>query len=202
MQQSYDFEDIYGNHKFSYETLKQAYINVVDVALANIEKGKKCCVVKDLRNDDGEPLDGQKTSFGVLINEDGLKDLYERGDCTVIETAFHETFHIYQKKRLDDLIGESHVEKIAQICGGDFLTIIAQLKEKVLEKCDDNYYKKNYAFHTIETEANIQAKAMVIKYLDSLPAYQLLRRGVIEHIGTSGRSIYRKETKSGRRNIV
>lgn len=159
---------IYGNHKFSYETLKQAYINVVDVTLANIEKGKECCVVKDLRNDEGEPLDGQKTSFGVLINEDGLKDLYERGDCTVIETAFHETFHIYQKKRLDDLLGESHVEKIAQMCGDDFLTIISQLKEKVLEKCDDNYYKNNYAFHTIETEANIHAKAMVIKYLDSL----------------------------------
>lgn len=165
-------EVVLGNHRFSYDTLRQALINVVDGVLDTFDQGKYCEVVKDLRNKRGEVLVGQKTATGVKINEESVKRLYEVGDCDVIETAFHESFHIYQEARLrklNKLFYPENVEEMVKVCRGDFFAVIDMLKDYVLQDVAGvDYYYDNYDVSSSEKEANIRAKTAVMGYFDAL----------------------------------
>lgn len=160
---------VLGNHRFSYDTLKKALTNVIDGVLNTIDSGKYCQVVKNLKNANGEKLAGLKTTTGVQINEEAVKLLYEVGDCDVIETAFHESFHIYQDVRLRRLVKNYYPEDIIKICRGDFFTVLDTLKDDILEEaCGRKYYYDNYGVISVEKEANIRAKTAVMGYFDAL----------------------------------
>jgi len=160
---------LHGNHAFSYEILEKSFINVIDEVLRTIDPGKYCQIVKDLTNQNGERLSGQKTDTGVKIDKAAVEKMYEFGDCEAIETAFHESVHIYQEVRLRTLAQTYDPVDIIKSCRGDFFETLDILKDSVLEKsAGRNYYYDNYFVSPQEKEANIKAKTMLIRYLDTL----------------------------------
>ncbi len=172
-----------GNHRFSYETLKKAFINVIDGVLDNLAPGKYCEVVDGLKNSQGEVLAGQKTASGVKINENQIRWLYNDGNCEAIETAFHEVFHIYQEVRLKRLAGKRSPEDIIQICGDEFFPTLDIIKEMIIGESGigaNQYYHDNYDVAPQEKEANIRAKMALIGYLDELHLLTPLTKEEIE----------------------
>lgn len=160
-----------GNHRFSYETLKKAFINVIDGVLEEIEPGKYCEVVDGLKNSQGEVLSGQQTANGVKINENQIRWLYNNGNCEAIETAFHEVFHVYQEARIKRLAGKSRPEDIIKICGDEFFPTLDIIKDIIIGESGigaNRYYYANYDVAPQEKEANIRAKMALIGYLDEL----------------------------------
>lgn len=143
---------IKGQQNVNYECFEMLIKKFCEHNMQGVFRVVNCGISDDLEeNECGNIINGTK----MQLNRGIIREFYERRNIELIYTISHELEHVKQHRRLfvDNLIGDY---------------IFLELKENLIQKFDNNYYRDNYANITFEKEAWYFEKFNGIEYLKSI----------------------------------
>lgn len=158
----------------SYECFKQLIVNFVIVLMGPYYKSPKCSIVETKIDEKTRSLTlGSSIIDRIDIGEIGIRNLYEKGDYFLLDTIFHELLHTIQYRHIfyGDTIGID--ESIDPL-------IILELKDHILTKGLEGYYKDNYASISYEIEAEYHATHLTEQFLQSIGLTSNKKDGFME----------------------